>query len=588
MNLGRIKPKPSSLDISKEFATYSTGKQSFASRNKSSILRNVINWNRDTIKTLVIILFFLLSTAVYLVSSNDQQYCKENGLNLNDIDSYFRAATFEHRRIDLESITDTVEANLDVFKKVARLAATNGADILVLPEDGIFDGPLTRVHKVLEDIPDPELYLNSIHSNPCTQPDLFPYQNILKKLSCIARENGLYLVANYGTKAKCEPGSIVGKFKCPDSGEFAFNTDVVFNSEGKFIKRYRKWNIFIETFDRATDIETVYFDSPHGRFGIFTCFDIMFKRPAIELVNNYEVDTILFPTWWYDEFPLLTAIQFQNAWSSINGVNLIASNIQNRDLGSIGSGIYSSTGSKVYTSPGDVQPKLIIANLPKRRVRNRVDSTTGCDRQEFKPQVIELATDRPIPEYQHSNMKLLRSDLIHVLDDNVMEANLTQCNNEVCCTIDYKMNQRHHNSIKEALVLIVRDSLRNGTFRWYEQICALAGVDRTTLSKDSSVRSQFYATPLANFERLSLRATFNSKSVYPIASHTMDRLFDSIDQRYDCKEMDLYLDNKMYECRLEIVPKENGQDISVFGLYGRVYERDQIDYMKKITKNWKY
>lgn len=73
--------------------------------------------------------------------------------------------------------------------------------------------------------------------------------------------------------------------------------------------------------------EVVTFDTVFGRFGIFTCFDILFYDPAVTLVKDFHVDTIVFPTAWMNVLPHLSAIQFHSAWAMGMGVNFLASNI---------------------------------------------------------------------------------------------------------------------------------------------------------------------------------------------------------------------------------------------------------------------
>ena len=42
------------------------------------------------------------------------------------------------------------------------------------------------------------------------------------------------------------------------------------------------------------------------KFGIFTCFDIIFEQPAVTLVKNMGVTDIVFPTAWFSELPFLS------------------------------------------------------------------------------------------------------------------------------------------------------------------------------------------------------------------------------------------------------------------------------------------
>lgn len=523
-------------------------------------------------------LILLIFTIVGFLTGLNEGALDESQSQCQPSNGYFRAATFEHQRIDLASVKDSVNENLDIYARVAKIAAENDAQIIVFPEDGLMDGPPLRLRKVVEDIPDP-MTLDSNKNNPCSNPKLFPGLDILIKLSCIAKENNLYLVANYGTREACNTTN----YKlCPETGDLLLNTNVVFDNDGRFIRRYRKWNLFVESFDRAKEIENVYFDTPYGRFGLSICFDMMFKRPAIDLVEKYKIDTMLFPTWWYDEFPMLTATQFQDAWSLYNRVNLVASNVHKRELGSVGSGIYSTNGKFITTSPSDNEPKLLLANLPIKNHLHSNDELSQCI--DFKPQKIEFKSKQQSPAYQHSNYKLYKSDLVYPLEKS--EDKYTACQNEVCCTVDYKILQRHPASVSGSLVLIIRDSLRGGTFRWYEQVCLVASVQANPdQSSESLKNTKYLSSPIASFERLSINATFNTPYVYPIAAHHSDLLVDRKDHSHRCDNLDIYLGNQMFECRHSFEPK-NHPELLTLGMYSRVYERDQVNYNEKIVKFW--
>lgn len=72
--------------------------------------------------------------------------------------------------------------------------------------------------------------------------------------------------------------------------------------------RYRKFNLFIELgFNHTNLSELCTFDTDFGvRFGMFICFDILFKDPAIRLIQESGVKDIIFSAAWFSELPLLT------------------------------------------------------------------------------------------------------------------------------------------------------------------------------------------------------------------------------------------------------------------------------------------
>jgi predicted amidohydrolase len=62
--------------------------------------------------------------------------------------------------------------------------------------------------------------------------------------------------------------------------------------------RYRKFNLFGETgFTTTPEAEISILDTDFGvKFGTFTCFDLIFEKPAVQLVKEWGVTDIVFPT----------------------------------------------------------------------------------------------------------------------------------------------------------------------------------------------------------------------------------------------------------------------------------------------------
>ncbi|KAK2489754.1 hypothetical protein MC885_016566, partial [Smutsia gigantea] len=137
-------------------------------------------------------------------------------------------------------------------------------------------------------------------------------------------------MANIGDKKPCNDSDP----HCPSDGCYQYNTDV-FGSQGKLVARYHKQNLFMgeEQFNVPKEPEVVTFNTTFGRFGIFTCFDILFFHdPAVTLVKDFRVDTILFPTAWVNVLPHLSAIKFHSAWAMGMGVSFLASNLHNPSM----------------------------------------------------------------------------------------------------------------------------------------------------------------------------------------------------------------------------------------------------------------
>ncbi|KAL4676327.1 hypothetical protein H8959_010472 [Pygathrix nigripes] len=231
----------------------------------------------------------------------------------------FTAAVYEHAVI-LPNVTLTpvsreealalMNRNLDILEGAIISAAQQGARIIVTPEDGIYGWNFNRdsLYPYLEDIPDPE-----VNWIPCNNPNRFGQTPVQERLSCLAKNNSIYVVANIGDKKPCNTSDP----QCPPDGRYQYNTVVVFDSQGKLVARYHKQNLFMgeEQFNVPKEPEIVTFNTSFGSFGIFTCFDILFHDPAVTLVKDFHVDTILFPTAWMNVLPHLSAVEFHSAWA---------------------------------------------------------------------------------------------------------------------------------------------------------------------------------------------------------------------------------------------------------------------------------
>ncbi|XP_061411705.1 biotinidase isoform X2 [Lethenteron reissneri] len=284
--------------------------------------------------------------------------------------SWFRAAVSEFVSVASPSPTEPrsrrealvhMGMNVAAMGRQAKLARDKGAQIIVFPEYGLFGFGFTRdsILPYLEHVPDPA----AIIWNPCLEPDRFPNTEVLRNLSCIARDEGLYVVANMGDVLPCSLDHNTG---CPPDGRFQFNTNVAFSSEGTLVARYRKNNLYFEqAFDFPPTVEYSIFDTPFaGRIGLITCFDILFYEPAVALVEKHGVRHIAFPTAWIDQLPLLTSVQIQRAFAYGLNVTLMASNQHHPEKGMVGSGVYGPDVTVYSYDAESNEGRLLVADLP--------------------------------------------------------------------------------------------------------------------------------------------------------------------------------------------------------------------------------
>ncbi|PNI87184.1 VNN2 isoform 13 [Pan troglodytes] len=154
----------------------------------------------------------------------------------------FIAAVYEHAVIlpnktetpvSQEDALNLMNENIDILETAIKQAAEQGARIIVTPEDALYGWKFTRetVFPYLEDIPDPQ-----VNWIPCQDPHRFGHTPVQARLSCLAKDNSIYVLANLGDKKPCNSRDST----CPPNGYFQYNTNVVYNTEGKLVARYHK------------------------------------------------------------------------------------------------------------------------------------------------------------------------------------------------------------------------------------------------------------------------------------------------------------------------------------------------------------
>ncbi|XP_025238580.1 pantetheinase isoform X2 [Theropithecus gelada] len=203
----------------------------------------------------------------------------------------FTAAVYEHAVI-LPNVTLTpvsreealalMNRNLDILEGAITSAAQQGAHIIVTPEDGIYGWNFTRdsLYPYLEDIPDPE-----VNWIPCNNPNRFGQTPVQERLSCLAKKNSIYVVANIGDKKPCNTSDP----RCPPDGRYQYNTDVVFDSQGKLVARYHKICTLLKC--KTTNLNTCgdSVETASTRFEMFSLsgtFGTQYVFPEVLLSEN--------------------------------------------------------------------------------------------------------------------------------------------------------------------------------------------------------------------------------------------------------------------------------------------------------------
>lgn len=183
------------------------------------------------------------------------------------------------------------------YTRIIREAAEQDVDLLIFPEY-----TLNNVAFPIE-IPDP---VDAV--NPCL--DAEDFDNLLIDLSCLARDNEIYLCINLSEREQCDEESQEARNDtraCSSLGITRFNTNIVLDRNGTVVGRYRKFNLFREGGINTTlTAELSTFETDFGvTFGNIICFDVLFFEPAMQLVQM-GVKNFLFSAMWMSELPFLT------------------------------------------------------------------------------------------------------------------------------------------------------------------------------------------------------------------------------------------------------------------------------------------
>ncbi|KFO76080.1 Biotinidase, partial [Cuculus canorus] len=457
------------------------------------------------------------------------------------------AAVYEHESIlspnpaalvDRQSALELMGRNLDIYEQQVVAAARQGAQIIVFPEDGIHGFNFTRssIYPYLDFVP----HSQSVKWNPCRESYLFNDTEVLQRLSCMALKNKMFLVANVGTKELCERTDP----HCPSDGRYQFNTNVAFNDDGMLVATYRKHNLYFEyAFDTPPEPDYKLFDTPFaGKFGMFTCFDILFFEPAVNLIRKYNLKQVVYPTAWMNQLPLLSAVEFQQAFATAFNINILAANIHHPTLGMTGSGIYTPVKSFIYHNMESYGGKLIVAEIP-------VTTTDYKTNLEKTPGRGSEKGNDGLPPLFYAEMMYDNFTFVPLWGG---KGELQVCANTLCCYLNYQQAVL----TDELYALGVFDGLHTVHGTYYVQACAL--VKCGGLSFSTCGQEVTDATALIDFQ---LWGNMSTPYIFPLlltSGITLD-----------------YADHRGWKNNHYFISKNRtSSGLLTAALYGRWYEKD--------------
>lgn len=433
------------------------------------------------------------------------------------------------------------------------------------------------ISNLSEDIPNPK----HEQCKPCNEKD-FENRPILTKLSCLAKENGIFVVANMFDRQNCEftqacdaksiESCTENINECPDDGNFYYNTNVVFNREGELVARYYKRHLYFEAELKSPDFpENVYFETDFGNFTTVICFDLIFKD-SVDAVKKPDVANLAYPTYWMNHVPFLFfASSFQQAFAMTNKINLLAANVHDPRTGTLGSGIYSGDkGALIYTNTPNGHTKLLISNVPKiidetaeknnlnakrfiiqddtvtEEIHEESNSWTDCS-TEILGQPSDNLTDYrcfPAPPNSYEFVKLEGTE-------GVLEV----CSNAFCCSLLYQAMSMD----EEYFLGYTGKPLNLNTYEYGSEICFLARCETVGGVPCSNFKLQSHTT----FQKIQIKGNFSTQFVYPFALNSGVSLIDRDYWSFNDNNEILY-ENLNFN-----------SSVMFLGLYGRLYDKDK-------------
>lgn len=126
--------------------------------------------------------------------------------------------------------------------------------------------------------------------------------SIIKGLCIIAAKSGLW-ISGGGIHEKGAPPCTGDESKCPR----VYNTHIIIDSDGNVVTKYRKVHLFDvsipsqgvnlrESATTAPGSKLVVCDSPIGKLGLSTCYDVRFPEMYTKLVEEGGADILLVPS----------------------------------------------------------------------------------------------------------------------------------------------------------------------------------------------------------------------------------------------------------------------------------------------------
>jgi len=278
-------------------------------------------------------------------------------------------AVLEHEPLLGKSANETIQLNLDAYCSWAKEASRRGAKLLVTSEYGItgYNPAADRATymKLSVDLPPTPENPDLNRWVPCRSGSAAAPEP-LRRLSCMAKESKIAIVASLVDRTDCRGHPDWPSCQPSRDGFLLFNTNVVLDSDGAYLARYHKVNLWGESWmDASTSRQLATFTPKEigVKFGLFTCADVIYSWPALHLVEQ-GVRHFAMPLAWSNEMAQMQPLGWVQSWSRVANATLLASNQWSRGIMS-GSGIFSQGDVRASTYELDrTSDGLVVAPLP--------------------------------------------------------------------------------------------------------------------------------------------------------------------------------------------------------------------------------
>jgi len=320
-------------------------------------------------------------------------------------------------------------ASVKTYDGYAEEAAAKGAQIMVFPEYGItgfssYSKSSWYTGGYTETIP------SLTGQVPCDEASKFSGAPSVVSLSCTAKRYGIAVVANL----------------MEYTGGKMYNTNVALDSDGAYLAKYHKRNLWGETNIDVPPVETVSFKTKFGEtFGMFICADLIYQHPAQDLVQS-GVKNYVMSLAWSNEMAQMQAMAYAQGWSIANRVNLVFAN--HHGTTESGSGILVSgyPVSQYYHTSSKSGPVMVG------------DVSHGLSSSVRAP-------TKPLARFDLSKLAAASSWSYGAFGTEV-------CSGSVCCTASSDENSGGY-------ILAALDGTdTNSGMRWPAQICAVLPCSR--------------------------------------------------------------------------------------------------------------